>query len=88
MRTSPAPPTRPRRTRRVHGGVTLLLAALLLFSAGPMAGCVEMSRTEKSRFGNPLQSYSAGPRNTFEADSYQPPAAPGPKPWYQRLFDW
>jgi hypothetical protein len=53
-----------------------------------MAGCVEMSRTEKSRFGNPLQSYSAGPRNTFEADSYKPPAAPGPKPWYQRLFDW
>lgn len=76
-----------RAKRTMRGGLAMLLAVLVLLAGAPMAGCVEMSRTEKSRFGNPLQSHSAGPRNTFEADSYKPPTA-APKPWYERLFDW
>ena len=56
-------------------------------AALPLAGCVEISRTEKGRYGNPLESYSSGPRTTFEADNYRPPTAIK-KPWYERMFDW
>lgn len=65
-----------------------MLSIAITLTAVPMAGCVELSRTEKSRFGNPLQSHSAGPRNTFEADRFEPPTTATQKPWYQRLFDW
>ncbi|MFI4859146.1 MAG: hypothetical protein ACIAXF_00550 [Phycisphaerales bacterium JB063] len=82
----PAAPGAPPR-RRPRQAVTALLTLALLLAATPLTGCVELSRTEKSRYGNPLQSYSAGPSNRFEADSYKPPTLEQ-KPWYQRLFDW
>lgn len=67
----------------------LLLALALLAPAAPLTGCVEMSRTERGRFGNPLESYSSGPRNSFDAENYRPrDRTPAQKPWYQRIFDW
>ena len=88
MRRTPRPTRRESiRSRPPHRRGVVLYAAALLLAALPLAGCVEISRTEKGRYGNPLESYSSGPRTTFEADNYRPPTAIK-KPWYERMFDW
>jgi len=89
MRPTPHPTrqaiARPAKRRRPAG--PRLLAAGLLLTALPLAGCVEISRTETRRYGNPLQSYSSPPNTAFEANNVRPPQ-PLRKPWYERIFDW
>ena len=64
------------------------LVLLLLFAAVPMAGCVEISRTETRRFGNPVQVHASSQSTRFEADDYEPPQPVDTRPWYKRLLDW
>jgi len=64
----------------------LLLIAILILV--PLAGCVETSRTEKSRYGNPLDSYSSTPNNQFDADNWEPPKQKEEPGFFERLFDW
>jgi len=48
-------------------------------------GCVEISRTETSRYGDPLQGYAGGTRQRFEANEIKPQSEPT---WIEQLFDW
>ncbi|XAM00976.1 hypothetical protein OT109_06225 [Phycisphaeraceae bacterium D3-23] len=87
MKCHPPAAPDPARRRRAGRSLPALLALTLLLGGAPLTGCVELSRTEKGRFGNPLQNHSAGSRTEFDADNYKPPTV-AQKPWYQRLFDW